>query len=39
MIEKVFKEKWCIQKHLDAPMLKERESFLEMVSHRVSSQF
>lgn len=33
MIEKVFKEKWCIQKHLDAPMLKERESFLEMVSH------
>lgn len=34
MIEKVFKEKWCIQKHQDAPMLKERESFLETMLYR-----
>lgn len=28
MLEKVIRRKWYLQKHLDAPMLKEREEFL-----------
>ncbi len=34
MLEMIIKRKWYLQKHLDAPLLKERESYLEIVAQK-----
>ena len=34
MLEKVIKRKFYLQKHLDAPLLYERESYLEKIAER-----
>ena len=33
MLEYIIRRKWYLQKHLDAPLLKEREEYLTKVSH------
>ena len=34
MLEMIIKRKWYLQKHLDAPLLKERENYLEMMAQK-----
>ncbi len=34
MLEKVIKRKFYLQKHLDAPLLYERESYIEKIAER-----
>ena len=34
MLETIVRRKWYLQKHLEAPLLKEREDFLETMMRR-----
>ena len=34
MLEMIIKRKWYLQKHLDAPLLKEREDYLEIMAQK-----
>ncbi len=34
MLEMIIKRKWYLQKHLDAPLLEERESYLEIMAQK-----
>lgn len=34
MLESIIRRKWYLQKHLEAPLLKEREEFLEIMTRR-----